>query len=65
METQEAEVEKRFEALDNDYLSIPDAEDFSFPDRDIVLAIEFDNTENHGVVKVLKDQQQLEDYLRS
>ena len=58
-------MEKRFEAIDNDYLSIPDAGDFGFRGQSIVFAVEFDNRDGHCIIQTLRNEQEFELYLRS
>ena len=60
MQFEEADVEKRFEAFEYDYISIPDTDDFAFPAGSIVIAI---NCDDRGIVELMREQQTLDDFL--
>ena len=42
MQFKEADMEKRFGILGDNYLSIPDDDDFNFPKRSVVLSFGMD-----------------------
>ena len=58
-------MEKRFDAFEYDYLLIPDTDDWACPVDNIVFSVELDINSNHGIVEVLREQQQFEIFLRS
>jgi len=49
-------MEKRFKAIDNDYLSTPDTDDFSKGDRFLYIGCD---GHNRATVEVMKDMEEL------